>query len=395
MPDFITFYNDPYTLFEDDLPDMFRVPESDRDPPVFTDYPDTHFTAFLTEMPLEIETDEAAFLRFGLSDQPFADLPNVFDEGEGTRFHRTVMEVEQDHEYTYYIRAADYYGNVTDTALVISFNVDTMQVPVIWNELLYEPRGWCLGKAPLGYGNEGSDSTETQTAETVYFRHVFTLSDSVEALGFLIKCHDGAVVHLNGREIGRINMPAEVEIEHETRALSDLHNSPVLVLTAEQLRSLVIGENLLAVEVHQAGVSDPDMSFDARIFNQDGIFMDLGSEWHYYDAGDRPGDQLLSDVTEVITGVDAGIPRKPALHPNFPNPFNPVTRIAYDLPMPGRVRISVFDVQGRQVRILKDEHQKAGRYVAIFSADDLPSGIYFCRLTLGYYSSVQKMMFMK
>jgi hypothetical protein len=63
-----------------------------------------------------------------------------------------------------------------------------------------------------------------------------------------------------------------------------------------------------------------------------------------------------------VTGVgDAPAPASFALHPNLPNPFNPVTTIRYDVPASGAdVSISIYDVTGRLIRSLVKEHRAAG-----------------------------------
>jgi len=88
-------------------------------------------------------------------------------------------------------------------------------------------------------------------------------------------------------------------------------------------------------------------------------------------------------VPEVETGaLDTGA----ILQGNYPNPFNPATRIAYSLTEPGVVSLQVYDVSGRKVRNLIDQHQEAGAHAVDFSAgsrEELASGVYFYRLAVG------------
>lgn len=80
---------------------------------------------------------------------------------------------------------------------------------------------------------------------------------------------------------------------------------------------------------------------------------------------------------------------------NFPNPFNPVTTIKYNLPKAGFVKLSVYDVTGRLVRILANEVQQPGEYKADFDASSLTSGVYFYRLDAGDFSEVKSMVLIK
>jgi hypothetical protein len=92
---------------------------------------------------------------------------------------------------------------------------------------------------------------------------------------------------------------------------------------------------------------------------------------------------------------EAGIPEEYAVRGNFPNPFNPSTTIEYGLPAAGRVRLTVFDVLGRELATLVDEHQAAGVHRQQFDAAGLPSGVYFYRLTAGGVTRTNRMVLAK
>lgn len=101
-----------------------------------------------------------------------------------------------------------------------------------------------------------------------------------------------------------------------------------------------------------------------------------------YDANSN----LLSKVTESPHGValeeDALLPTEFALLSNYPNPFNPVTKLAFDLPETAQVHVEVFDLLGRAVLVVPAKHVRAGasRTVAL-DASSLASGTYFYRIT--------------
>jgi hypothetical protein len=83
------------------------------------------------------------------------------------------------------------------------------------------------------------------------------------------------------------------------------------------------------------------------------------------------------------------------LHQNYPNPFNPQTTIRYQIPSDGLVVIKMYDVLGREVRTLVDEHQKAGYHMTTLDASRLASGVYFYRMVAGNYVNVKKLLVMK
>jgi flagellar hook assembly protein FlgD len=95
-----------------------------------------------------------------------------------------------------------------------------------------------------------------------------------------------------------------------------------------------------------------------------------------------------------------GVPTALALHPNFPNPFNPSTTIAFDLERDGIVKLQVYDMAGRLVRELGSHHYTAGRYRVVWDGCDdqgngVASGAYFYRLQTETRTLAHKMLLVK
>ncbi|RPI16506.1 MAG: T9SS C-terminal target domain-containing protein [Ignavibacteriae bacterium] len=84
-----------------------------------------------------------------------------------------------------------------------------------------------------------------------------------------------------------------------------------------------------------------------------------------------------------------------ALQQNFPNPFNPTTVISYNIPEAGNVKLTVYDITGREVMTLANEFMQAGKYTAEFNASDLASGIYIYKIEAGSFTDVKKMLLVK
>jgi hypothetical protein len=106
----------------------------------------------------------------------------------------------------------------------------------------------------------------------------------------------------------------------------------------------------------------------------------------------------LNWFPEQITGVSRtpnSLPGKFALSQNYPNPFNPSTMISYTLAVKGMTRLSVFDILGREVAVLVNEVQIAGSHDVTFTAKNLSSGIYFCKLVSSETMTTMKMILMK
>jgi len=103
---------------------------------------------------------------------------------------------------------------------------------------------------------------------------------------------------------------------------------------------------------------------------------------------------------EVSATYDAGLPTVFALHENYPNPFNPMTNIKFDLPKEGHVRLDIFDVSGRLVRTLVDESRAAAVHTVVWDGTDnsggrVASGAYYYRLQTARHAATHKMMLVK
>ena len=89
------------------------------------------------------------------------------------------------------------------------------------------------------------------------------------------------------------------------------------------------------------------------------------------------------------------IPTEFAMHPAYPNPFNPSTEIKFDLPQGGVTVLKIYDTLGREVATLFDGNMTAGTHVMHFNASAFASGVYFARLVSGSNTHVQKLMLLK
>ena len=100
----------------------------------------------------------------------------------------------------------------------------------------------------------------------------------------------------------------------------------------------------------------------------------------------------------TISGVSAvgdQVAARFGLGQNYPNPFNPSTTIVYALEKPGHARLEVYDVSGRRVATLVDGDKPSGRHEITWRPQDLASGVYFARLTVGTESDTRRVTLLK
>jgi hypothetical protein len=107
----------------------------------------------------------------------------------------------------------------------------------------------------------------------------------------------------------------------------------------------------------------------------------------------------LSEPSGVNDHPDV-LPIEFALHANYPNPFNPMTTIAYDLPRQAQVEIVIYNIAGQRVKTLVSETVGAGNHTVVWdsrdqSGDPVSSGIYFYRIKAGDYVDSRKMLLLK
>jgi Secretion system C-terminal sorting domain len=110
---------------------------------------------------------------------------------------------------------------------------------------------------------------------------------------------------------------------------------------------------------------------------------------------DRVAPIRASFVTSTADEDEVVLPREFALETNYPNPFNPTTSIAFQLPVATQARIAVFDLLGREVAVLVDAVMPAGRHQVRFDASGLASGVYLYALDTSGQRLTRSMLLMK
>jgi outer membrane protein assembly factor BamB len=138
-----------------------------------------------------------------------------------------------------------------------------------WASAGFDDSAWSEGKAQLGYGDRDEATLISAAADgypTYYFRHSFEVDDPAQLKPLVLRLlrDDGAIIHVNGKEIVRDNMPTG-DVAHGTLAAGVTPSESGFYVHDLAASVITKGKNILAVEVHQASADSSDVSFDLEL----------------------------------------------------------------------------------------------------------------------------------
>ncbi len=171
----------------------------------------------------------------------------------------------------------------------------------------------------------------------------------------------------------------------------DLRWSPVASATTYQVHvSLVTDFSTLVRDT--AGIADTSLALS-------GLASNTIYNWRVRaasDLGTGAWSGMFRFRTAIQTGVEAAeVPATVSLSQNFPNPFNPATSIRFTIPADVRVRLTVYDLLGREVAALVDADLPAGSYTIPWDAREVASGMYVYRLQAGDVVQARRMLLLR
>lgn len=174
------------------------------------------------------------------------------------------------------------------------------------------------------------------------------------------------------------------------------HGSSAPVMLFGPVNGGEYGEHSDLLNLDNSG--DPVFSTDYR-----SIYASILDNWFQL-----PPDQtsnVLNGSFEKLNFVDSSVassnegsgavPKKFTLNQNYPNPFNPTTTISFTLPEASNIKLTVYDMNGREVSAVADERLQAGDHRITFDASSLPSGVYLYKLVTPSHSQTRKMTLIK
>jgi hypothetical protein len=156
--------------------------------------------------------------------------------------------------------------------------------------------------------------------------------------------------------------------------------------------------------LHEAAQADNPPSGTVYDPENDGIpLQSLGVHEHWNNPTDKQYSrnlgtgkgveliQIINNTPTVVEHSSRDIPETFTLFANYPNPFNPSTKIRYAIPQNSFVTLKVLDLRGREIVTLVNERKASGNYEVTFDAGNLSSGIYFYQLKTENYIQTKKM----
>ena len=184
--------------------------------------------------------------------------------------------------------------------------------------------------------------------------------------------------------------------------------------TYHMTTSVDSGAASFTLHVHidqQLTVENPDkyiMPVDLRISTMTGdtvvtVWNDSASQTFSFMFPGRPISVVFDPDNWIMKGADAttgvttasGVPATFYLERNYPQPFNPTTNIRFGVAKAGQVTLKVYSLLGKEVATLVDEVRMAGDYTAAWNAENMPSGVYFCRLQSGNSLLTKKLLLVR
>ncbi len=245
----------------------------------------------------------------------------------------------------------------------------------------------------------------------------------VGELGYAILVDKSARAQIYNNIMG--DMYQELEITHQADTVRTVYDNNLFFYSADSLKGL-------ARYYPSDGVGKPaphdilDVMASALFasyqtyFTNDWFALDGQNDYHllpnsmglghgftppsswvnpYFPGVNLPGDPNMGALGVItLTAVksqNTGTAATYALMQNYPNPFNPSTTIEFEIPARSNVRLTVYDVLGREVASLSNGVHEAGRYSVVWNASNVASGMYFFRLEADRFTAVRKMLLLK
>jgi hypothetical protein len=160
--------------------------------------------------------------------------------------------------------------------------------------------------------------------------------------------------------------------------------------------SLILQSSQTAIKLTTINISVGSLQTAKDFLIEKGLGFEEGENYLKLNLSTNIGMDII--LTDITTSVDDEINYTPSdyvLYNNYPNPFNPSTKIKCSVPQTSQIQIKVFDVLGNEIETLVSEEKPAGTYELTWNAANLSSGVYFYQLIAGNNILTKKMVLLK
>lgn len=200
---------------------------------------------------------------------------------------------------------------------------------------------------------------------------------------------DASIVFVNDTEVAAIQFTISGEgltlggIEQGLRMSSPSWQMSTHALDASTINVVIIRSGVQALPAGEGVVATVSVSGNSGRLTLDRVVV---------------ADPSAQGIPVTVANLEwDGMSDVVALGQNYPNPFNPATTIPYTLDRTSSVRLTVYDIAGREVKQVVDAQKAAGSYTAMWNGDDergvqVPSGVYFARVEAGTIVKTKKMI---
>ena len=244
--------------------------------------------------------------------------------------------------------------------------------------------GWAVGpNIPIYKTTDGGSTWQTIPNSNLFLKSVF-----------FINSNKGWAVGMNHSDQGVIVRSSDGGYNWHNVYNSEEHHMFNSVFFNDSLQGFVVGYKGAVLSTTDGGMNW-NHQYEGTTKNlTDIVLINNHTGWIVGEDG-----IILKTTTGGVTFAEDEkiyeVPTELWLSQNFPNPFNPSTKIKYSVPQSSDVVIKVFDILGNEIEILVNEEKPAGTYEIVWNAANLPSGIYFYQLKAGEYTAVKKMILLK
>ncbi|MEW5924429.1 MAG: PKD domain-containing protein, partial [Candidatus Zixiibacteriota bacterium] len=287
--------------------------------------------------------------------------------------------------------AADFVGSPTTGAAPLTVNFTDLSTgsPESWNWTFGDGGTSTVQNPSYTYNNIGTYTVSLTVTNAVG-------SDTNTKTGYIIVSETGATMHVHSMVVTRPKVGAYY-VGQCVVTINDNNENPVngamVYVTATGPTSGTFNGLTGAdgtVTFQTSGLKKPSGEWCFEVTNvTHGTLTYNAAENHVTKACES------GPVFKGIDGTYQVLPYEFALYQNSPNPFNPITDIAFSLPEATYVTLEIYNIMGQRVATLVNGYHEAGNHTVTWDASSSPSGIYLYRIEAGQFTANRKMMLLK